>query len=106
MMVNVHVESDEILASFNVSSLFTNVPVGEVVSVIRDRLREDETLEDMTSLSPEWTADLLEMYLRSTYFSFGENFYEEKEGVAMGSPVSGVGPTSTSSLLRSWYWRW
>ena len=90
MMRSVHVESAEILVSFDVSSLFTNVPVGEAVSVIYERLREDETLEDRTSLSPERIADLLEMRLRSTYFSFGGNFYEQKEGAAMGSPVSAV----------------
>ena len=31
-------------------------------------------------------ADLLEMCLRSTYFSFGGNFYEEKEDAVMGFP--------------------
>ena len=36
-----HVESDEILVSFDVSSLFTNVPVGEAVSIICERIRED-----------------------------------------------------------------
>ena len=30
------------------------------------------------------------MCLRSTYSSFGGNFYEQKEGAAMGSPVSAV----------------
>ena len=88
MMGSVHVESDEIVVSFDVSSLFTNVPVGEAVSIIHERLREDGTLGDRTSLSPERIADLLEMCLKSTYFSFGGNFYEQKEGAAMGSPVS------------------
>ena len=90
MMGSVHVESDEILVSFDVSSLFTNVPVGEAVSVIPERLREDRTLGDRISLSLEQIADLLEMCLKSTYFSFGGNFYEQKEGAAMGSPVSAV----------------
>ena len=61
MMGNAHVESDEILVSYNVSSLFTNVPVGEVVSIINERLRKDETMEDRTFLSLEQTAELLEM---------------------------------------------
>ena len=55
-----------------------------------ERLREDKTLGGRTSLSPERIADLLEMCLRSTYFSFGGNFYEQKEGVVMGSQVSAV----------------
>ena len=92
-----HVESDEILANFDVSSPFTNVPVGEAVSVIRERLREDETLGDRTSLSPERIADLL--CLKSTYFSFGGNFYEQNEGVVMGSLVSGV----VANLCREFF---
>ena len=53
MMGSVHVESDEILVGFDVSSLFTNLPVDEAISVISERLREDKTLGDRTILSPE-----------------------------------------------------
>ena len=61
MMESVHVERDEILVDFAVSSLFTNVPVGEAISVIRKRLRQDATVGDKTILSPERLAELLEM---------------------------------------------
>ena len=47
--------------SLEVSSSFSNAPVGEAISVIRERLREDVTLGDMTILSPEWLVELLEM---------------------------------------------
>ena len=47
--------------SLDVSSSFSNVPVGEAISVIRKRLREDVTLGDMTILSPERLVELLEM---------------------------------------------
>ena len=47
--------------SFDVSSSFSNVPVGEAISFIRERLREDVTLGDMTILFPEQLAELLEM---------------------------------------------
>ena len=97
-----HVESDEILVSFDVSSLFTNVPVGEAVSIICERLREDGRLGDRTFLSPEQIADLLEMCLRSTYFSFGGNLYQQKEGAAMGSPVSAV---VANLYMEFWHWR-
>ena len=41
-------------------------------------------------LSPEQIAELQGMCLKSTYFSYGGSFYEQKEGAAMGSPVSAV----------------
>ena len=40
------------MVSFDVSSLFTNVPVDKAEHVIHDKLQEDENLEDRTTLSP------------------------------------------------------
>ena len=41
------------------------------------------------------------MLLTSTYFSFGGNLYEQKEGTAMDSPVSAVvAILYTDSVLR------
>ena len=53
-------------------------------------LKRDETLEDRTILSPERITELLDVCLRSTYFSYQDTFYEQREGAAMGSPVSAV----------------
>ena len=85
-------DEGETMVSFDVSSLFTNVPIGEVVDIITDRLEEDDSLVDRTPLSPEEVAELLQLCLRSTYFSFNGEFYEQREGAAMGSPVSAVVP--------------
>ena len=79
-------DEGETMVSFDVSSLFTNVPIGEAVDIIRERLEE----EDRTPLSPQRVAGLLQLCLRSTYFSFNGEFYEQREGAAMGSPVSAV----------------
>ena len=82
MRCDYDVKMEEMLGTDTDGKLSTNVPVGEAISVIRERLRKDETLQDRTPLSP----DLLEMCLKST--SLEGNFYEQKGGVAMGSPVS------------------
>ena len=81
-----HMGSDESLVSFDVTSLFTNVPIEEAVGVIRDKLREVER----TPLSPDRVAEQLSLCLNSTYFSFGGEFYEQRQGAAMGCPVSAV----------------
>ena len=89
-MRDITVGDDELLVSFDVSSLFTNVPIGEAVQVIQAKLREDDSLAERTPLSPDRVAELLDMCLRSTYFSYSGEFYEQREGAAMGSPVSAV----------------
>ena len=89
-MRDVTIDSDESLVSFDVTSLFTNVPIGEAVEVIRDKLREDDSLIERTPLSPDRITELLGLCLRSTYFSYGGEFYEQREGAAGDSPVSAV----------------
>ena len=42
------------------------------------------------SASADRLAELLEMWLRSTYFSYHRDFYEQRESAAMGSPVSAM----------------
>ena len=42
------------------------------------------------NLTPTQIADLLNFVLRSTYFQYNGLIYEQKDGAAMGSPVSEV----------------
>ena len=46
------------------------------------------TLSNITVLSVQNITELLGFCLHNTYFSFQNRFYEQVEGVAMGSPVS------------------
>ena len=81
-------EPDEVMISFDVSALFTSVPVNEACQIIHDRLQEDQSLSDRTNMSPAQITDLLQFCLNQTYFSFQGQFYQQSYGTAMGSPVS------------------
>ena len=72
--------SDESLVSFDVTSLFTNVPIEEAAGVIRDKLREDEDLVERTLLSPDRVVELLSLCSVVNFMN----------SAAMGSPVSAV----------------
>ena len=65
------------LVSFDVVSLYTKIPIYEAINTIRE-------------LTNSETTKLVGVCLRSTYFTFQKEFYEQIEGVAMGSPLSPI----------------
>ena len=83
-------DEDEILVSFDVVSLFTNVPIDEACNIAKERLLLDNTLHLRTTLSPENIYDLLKLCLTTTCFQWREKFYEQTHGAPMGSPLSPV----------------
>ena len=80
----------ECLSSYDVSALFTSVPVDPALSIIKDLLEKDHTLKERTVMEVSDIILLLEFCLKNTYFSFQDQFYEQAEGTAMGSPVSPI----------------
>ena len=80
----------ERLSSYDVSALFTSIPVVPAHKAIKDLIEKDPTLKERAVLPVEDITLLLEFCLRHTYFSFQGQFYEQVEGVATGSPVSPI----------------
>ena len=80
----------ECLSSYDVSALFTLVPIDPALKIIKDLLVKDYTLKDRTVIGIDDIILLLEFCLKNTYFSFQGQFFEQVEGVAMGSPVSPI----------------
>ena len=71
--------------SFDVKSLFTNVPLTEFFNFLRDEFSNYPfpiPLEDII--------DLLKLCLCNLNFTFNHEFYEQKFGCAMGNPVSPI----------------
>ena len=80
----------ECLTSYDVTSLFTSVPIDPALNIIKDLLEKDEKLNDRRVLSVQNIIELLGFCLQNTYFSFQNKFYEQVEGTAMGSLVSPI----------------
>ena len=78
----------ECLSSYDVSALFTSVPVDPALNIIKDLLEKNHTLKDRTVMAVSDIILLLEFCLKN--FSFQDQFYEQVEGAAMGSPVSPI----------------
>ena len=59
-------EPDEELQSYDMSALFTSVPVDNALEVIREKLEEDQNMSDRTPLAPDDIIRLLNLCLKCT----------------------------------------
>lgn len=78
----------DVLVTFDVVSLFTNVSTELAIDIVRRRLIEDETLEERTVLEVEEIIMFLQLCLNAMFVCFREKYYRQTFGTAMGSPVS------------------
>ena len=85
---NMQLSENDILVSFGVKSLFTQVPIEDALEVIGRKLeKHDDSLQTplplddslQTPLPLASIKDLLRMCLTSTYFMRNEEFYEQED---------------------------
>ena len=80
--------TDDILASFDVKSLFTNIPIEIVLSEINVRWVE---LESYTNIKKQDFIDLLKIILtKHNFFTYNNIVYKQISGLAMGNPLSPI----------------
>ena len=71
----------------DVTSLFTNVPLDETIQICLDKLY---SLPDPPQLPRSFLKDLLQFATKKSHFLFDGQFYDQIDGVAMGSPLGPV----------------
>jgi hypothetical protein len=72
---SITLSSDEILVSFDVVSLFTNVPTGLAVDIVEQKW---DDIGQHTTLTKEKFMDLLKFAVNeSNYFTFDDCFYKQ-----------------------------
>ena len=74
--------------SFDVVSLFTNVPLKRTINTIVDRIYKEEKIQ--TKLRKQTLKKLVLDCCTKTTFSFNERLYDQIDGVCMGSALGPV----------------
>ena len=88
------------MASFNVNSLFTNVPLDETIDIANKGFNNSALCN---GFSASLFRKLLCLSVKNCFFLFNNRLYEQIDGVAMGSPL---GPYFANTFLsfheRNW----
>lgn len=82
------------MASFDIESLFTNIPVRETIDICVDSLFRNCTT--VAGIAKSCFRALLEMSVLNSYFVFDKKLYQQVDGVGMGLPL---GPTFANAFL-------
>ncbi len=88
------------MASFDVTSLFTNIPLDETIEIIADRLFSNAIrFHDLTRSEFK---QLLNCAVKNCHFLFNGSLYQQIDGVAMGSPL---GPLFALSCINNYSYK-
>ena len=82
------------MASLDVDSLFTNVPLDKTIKICIDELFKSEMT--VSGLNKKEMFEMLSVTLRESIILFDNKYYSQIDGIAMGSPS---GPTLANIFL-------
>ena len=84
---HLNTSTDKYMVSFDVESLFTNVPTQETIDIIIKLAYPKPEIKDFHGLAKQDLRYLLEVCTQRSHFQFNGEFYDQIDGVAMGSPL-------------------
>ena len=79
--------NNKFLISFDVESLFTNIPLNETINLAVDKILDNR--KDL-KISRIDLCKLFNFATSGTHFLFNNQYYEQTDGVAMGSPLAPI----------------
>ena len=86
---SIPMNEEDILVSYDVTALFTNVPLSETINILVDKAFTNDWFNETydLNLEKEELAQLLKVAITNQLFQLDGQLYEQTDGVAMGSPL-------------------
>ena len=85
IMQNLNIDPNFFICSFDVPSLFTNVPLDETIKICSDALYDNSHSQPF--IPKDLFVELIKSATSSVEFSFNNTMYKQTDGIAMRSPL-------------------
>ena len=85
---NFPIKEDEIMVLFDVTFLYTNIPIIDMLNIIKDYVHSDDQFARKTAIPQDKFLDLVNLVLTTTWYTFNSQFYQQTDDVAMRGPAS------------------
>ena len=67
------------MVSFDVTSLYTNIPIIDTLNIIKDYVNNDDQFTRKTAIPQEKFLDLVHLVLTTNWYTFNSQFYQQTE---------------------------
>jgi hypothetical protein len=84
-LTKLEIHENHDLVKFDIKDLYVNIPVTETLNIIKTKL-----LQNNDTQIAHQVLILLKEVLSQNYFTFQHRIYQPKQGIATGSPISGI----------------
>jgi len=84
-IVKLEITDTHRLITFDIKDLYVNIPIQETINIAQERMTKNNDPQKTQRI-----IKLLKVILRQNYFTFQEQIFQPTQGVAMGSPISGL----------------
>ena len=81
-------QTGSIFFSIDVVNLYGSIPINEAIEAVREKLNEHGENIDTFGLTTDDISRLLEQSLGDNVFSFNNDYFRQKVGIAMGNPCA------------------
>jgi hypothetical protein len=85
---DIQIVHSNVMVSYDVKSLFTNVPVAEMLTIVKGKLESDNGLKERTKMPVGTIMELLTVCVENSYFQVNDKFYQQSSGLPMGGVLS------------------
>ena len=90
ILKHMKIANDEIMISYDVQSLYPNVPVEQAIKIAVDLIWEKNKEKKLTKITKNELFILSNLAVRNVHFRFFNQFFRQTNGVAMGSPLAPI----------------
>jgi hypothetical protein len=82
--------NDLLLFNLDVVNMYTNIPQEECINSVLETISKDPAKlhRNKTNYDPKLISQLLALVLHNNFFQFNGKFYQQKHGIAMGTPCA------------------
>ena len=78
------------MISLDIVNLYTNIPLEETLTILKENLIKNIKTNNLSKPYINELIQLLRTVLSQNYFTFNNEFFIQQEGLATGSPLSGL----------------